>query len=86
MHIIGLTLFAVMVSSTSIGQIFISQTTVVGFLASELLTSTEPKLTTIIESSTLSDENDYQDCICTPFHMCKTYKAAPDGNELIDIR
>jgi len=26
------------------------------------------------------------ECICTPFNLCKTYKPAADGNELIDIR
>ncbi|XP_022168248.1 serine proteinase stubble-like isoform X2 [Myzus persicae] len=86
MHIIGLILFAGIVSSSPKGQISITQTTVVGFLPSELQSSTEIKLTTILETSTLKDENNYQDCICTPFHKCKTYKAAPDGNELIDIR
>uniref|UniRef100_A0A2S2R9K9 Phenoloxidase-activating factor 2 n=1 Tax=Sipha flava TaxID=143950 RepID=A0A2S2R9K9_9HEMI len=26
------------------------------------------------------------ECVCTPFNLCKTYKSAPDGEELIDIR
>lgn len=86
MHIFGLILFAGIVSSSSKGQISITQTTVVGFLPSELQSSTEIKLTTILETSTLKDEFNDQDCICTPFHECKTYKSAPDGNELIDIR
>ncbi|XP_029344592.1 uncharacterized protein LOC100167585 isoform X2 [Acyrthosiphon pisum] len=87
MHIFGLILFAGIVSSSRKGQISIVQTTtVVGFLPSELQSSSEIKLTTILETSALKDENNYEDCICTPFHKCKTYKASPDGNELIDIR
>lgn len=87
MHIFGLIWFAGMVSSYSKGQISITQsTTVVGFLPSELQSSTEIKLTTVLETSIIKDENNDEDCICTPFHKCKTYKASPDGNELIDIR
>jgi len=87
MHIIGLILFAGIVSSSPKGKISIKQTTtVVGFLPSEFQSSTEIKLTTILETSTLKDENNYEDCICTPFHECKTYRAAPDGNTIIDIR
>jgi len=86
MHIFGLILFAGIVSSSPKGQRYITQTTVIGFLPSELQSTTEIKLTTILETSTLKDGNNDQDCICTPFHKCKTYKAAPDGNELIDIR
>jgi len=87
MHIFGLIIFAGIVSSSPIGQISITQTTtVVGFLPSELQSSTKIKLTTFLESSTVKDENNYQNCICTPFHKCKTYKAAPDGHIIIDIR
>lgn len=73
-----------MVSSSIIGSISITKT--IGFLASELQSTTENKLTTVLESSTLTNENDDDDCICTPYHKCKSYKAAPDGNELIDVR
>lgn len=86
MHIFGLILFIGMVSSSVIGSIFITKTTVIGFLASELQSTTGLKLTTVLETSTLTDENYDDDCICTPYHKCKTYKAAPDGNELIDVR
>jgi len=77
-------LFIGMVSSSIIGSISITKT--IGFLASELQSTTENKLTTVLESSTLTNENDDDDCICTPYHKCKSYKAAPDGNELIDVR
>ncbi|KAF0761641.1 serine proteinase stubble-like isoform X2 [Aphis craccivora] len=84
MHILSLILFIGMVSSSIIGSISITKT--IGFLASELQSTTENKLTTVLESSTLTNENDDDDCICTPYHKCKSYKAAPDGNELIDVR
>lgn len=86
-HIFGLILFAGMVLSSTIGQIFVSQTKLAGYLSSEMQGSAVPKLThNVIETSTLSDEKYEEDCICTPFHLCKTYEVAPDGHELIDIR
>lgn len=75
-----------MVSSSIIGSISITKTTVIGILASELQSATGLKLTTVLETSTLTNENYDDDCNCTPYHKCKSYKAAPDGNELIDVR
>ncbi|XP_025193800.1 spermosin-like [Melanaphis sacchari] len=86
MQIFGLILFTGIVSSLVIGPLSVTHTTVIGFLASELQSTTGLKLTTILETTTLTDENDDDDCNCTPYHQCKTYKAAPDGNELIDVR
>jgi len=85
MHIVGLILFAGIFSSSLIGQMAVTQKTVVTVLFSEWNTN-KTELTTILETSPLKDENIYQDCICIPFHKCKTYNAAPDGNEVIDVR
>jgi len=86
MHIFGLIMFAGIASSSPIGQILVTQKTVVSNLYTEQFERYKTKLPTILENSTLTDENNYQDCICTPFHKCKTYKIAPDGNEIIDIK
>jgi len=37
------------------------------------------------ETSSTNDE-DAQECVCTPFHLCKSYVSSTDGNNLIDIR
>ncbi|XP_060850486.1 phenoloxidase-activating factor 2-like [Rhopalosiphum padi] len=75
-----------MVSSSNIVPVLITQTTVIGFLASELHSASGLQSTTILETSTITDENVDDDCICTPYYNCKTYTQAADGHELIDIR
>lgn len=34
----------------------------------------------------IPSENIEDECICTPFNLCKSYVPATDGHELIDIR
>ncbi|XP_001943192.2 serine protease Hayan [Acyrthosiphon pisum] len=86
MHVFGLILFAGMASSSAIAQMSIPQLTVDSYPAYDEQSSTGLKSTTILETSTLSDENDDQDCICTPYHMCKSHKPDYEGHALINIR
>lgn len=88
MHVFGLILFAEMVSSSAIAQISIPQpATVDGYPASDKQSNTGLKPTTILETSTLSaDENDDQDCICTPYYKCKSHEPDYEGHALINIR
>jgi len=84
MYIFGLVLFVGMVSSLAIAQMSSPQLTVDDYPAYGIQSSTDP--TTALETSTLSDENDDQDCICTPYHMCKSHVPDYEGHALINIR
>ncbi|CAI6347102.1 unnamed protein product [Macrosiphum euphorbiae] len=86
MHVFGLILFAGMASSSAISQTSIPQLTVDSYPAYDEQSSTELKPTTVLETSTLLDENNDQDCICTPYHKCKSHKPDYEGHELISIR
>ncbi|XP_060869424.1 inactive CLIP domain-containing serine protease A8-like isoform X2 [Metopolophium dirhodum] len=86
MHVFGLILFAGMASSSAIAEMSIPQLTVDSYPAYDEQSSTGLKPTTILETSTLSDENDDQDCICTPYHLCKSHKPDYEGHALINIR
>ncbi|KAL5240173.1 hypothetical protein ACI65C_007583 [Semiaphis heraclei] len=86
MYIFGLILFVGMVSSLAIAQMSSPQLTVDSYPTYDIQSSTDLNPTTALETSTLSDENDDQDCICTPYHMCKSHVPDYEGHALINIR
>ncbi|XP_015369411.1 PREDICTED: serine protease 44-like [Diuraphis noxia] len=85
-YIFGLMLFVGMVSSLAIAQMSSPQLTVDSYPTYDIQSSTDLNPTTALETSTLSDENDDQDCICTPYHMCKSHVPDYEGHALINIR
>lgn len=83
MNIANLILFIGVFTTAVVGRLAYETNTTGTRISKE--SSDDTTTMTYTDDSTIFLQNE-SECVCTPFNLCKTYRSAPNGEELIDIR
>lgn len=87
MNVINLTLLVGVIITSVVGQLSLLTSSVLNhYQKLSGNQETNESLPLNRNSEQTSQVQDQQECVCTPFNLCKTYVPAPDGYDLIDIR